>query len=114
MHTLQKDLKMTNNLDSGEDNIGCTPVVNEKMPSFSVGTVPLGDHDQDWFVVMTKLANKSLRANVANVLSFYVRRRKEEYREILEYTAKKYGITPEECFERLKNGEDLDSLAKGK
>ena len=108
---------MTENLamsGSERDNISYTSVMNEKMPNFSVGTIPLGDHNLDWFVVMTKLANKSLRANVANVIASYVHERKEEYKVILEYTAEKYGITPEECFERLKNGEDLDSLAKGK
>ncbi len=40
-------------------------------------------------------------------MGYYVRRRKKEYQEILEYTARKYGLTPDETFRRLLKNEDL-------
>lgn len=77
------------------------------MKNLSVGTVPLGTFDQDWFVVMSKLSNKSVRANVANLIEEYVSNNKEKYQQILEYTARRHGITKEVCFSRLLNNEDL-------
>ena len=77
------------------------------MADLNVGSVPLGDHDRDWFVVMSKLGSRSIRANLSSVMGFYVRRRKKEYEEILRYTASKYGLTPSECFKRILNDEDL-------
>ena len=77
------------------------------MPDFQTGSIPLGEHDADWFKVMCKLSNRSVRANLASIVGFYVRRRKDEYKEILSYTARKYGLTEEECFHRLLNNVDL-------
>ena len=69
------------------------------------GNIPLGDHDADWFKVMAAASNSSLRVKAASVIGYFVRRRKEEYREIIQYTANKYGISFDECFNKLKNGE---------
>jgi hypothetical protein len=77
------------------------------MTDINLGTVPLGDHDADWFKVMCRLSNRSLRANAASVLGYYIRRRKSEYVEILSYTARKYGLTVDEAFKRLLNDESL-------
>ena len=71
------------------------------------GNIPLGDHDADWFKVMAAASNSSLRVKAASVIGYFVRRRKEEYREIIQYTANKYGISFDECFNKLKNGESL-------
>lgn len=71
------------------------------------GNIPLGDHDADWFRVMSAASNSSLRVKAASVIGYFVRRRKDEYREIIQYTANKYGISFDECFNKLKNGEDL-------
>ena len=79
----------------------------QAMTDINLGTVPMGDHDADWFKVMCKLSNRSLRANAASVLGFYVRRHKSEYVEILTYTARKHGLTPDEVFRRLLNDEPL-------
>ncbi|MGB5968172.1 MAG: hypothetical protein WBG70_07550 [Spirulinaceae cyanobacterium] len=82
------------------------------MADLSLGGVPMGDHDRDWFVVMSKLGGRSLRANASSVLGYYVRRRKEEYQEMLAYTSRKYGLTEDECFRRLLRGEDLGEPLK--
>lgn len=77
------------------------------MTDINLGTVPMGDHDADWFKVICRLSNRSLRANAATVLGAYVRRHKAEYVEILIYTARKHGLTPDEAFRRLLNDEPL-------
>lgn len=71
------------------------------------GNVPLGDHDADWFRVMSAASNSSLRVKAASVIGYFVRRRKDEYREIIQYTANKHGLSFDDCFNKLKNGEDL-------
>jgi hypothetical protein len=83
-----------------------TPIQQEKMPTINT-SIDLGDHDRDWFVVMSKLGNRSIRASLSNVVGCYIRRRKAEYQEILEYTARKYGLTEAECFQKLLKGESL-------
>jgi hypothetical protein len=94
--------------------IDVLPVVHQKtMPKLNFGSIDLGDHDRDWFIVMSRLGGRSIRANLSSVVGFYVRRRKEEYAEILEYTSKKYGMTRDECFQRLLKGEDLGSPVDG-
>lgn len=83
-----------------------TPIPQERMPTIST-SIDLGDHDRDWFVVMSRLGNRSIRANLQSIVGYYVRRRKTEYQEMLVYTAKKYGLTEDECFQRLLKGESL-------
>lgn len=83
------------------------------MPKLNFGSIDLGDHDRDWFIVMSRLGGRSIRANLSSVVGFYVRRRKEEYETILSYTAKKYGLTPDECFQRLLKDEDLGEPVDG-
>jgi len=78
------------------------------MPEgLNLGNLPLGDHDADWFRAMSGASNSSLRVKAASVLSYFIRRRKDEYREIIQYTANKYGLSFSECFNKLKEGEDL-------
>lgn len=79
------------------------------MADLNIGKIPLGEHDSDWFRVMSALGGRAIRVNAASVIGYYVRRRKEEYTEILRYTAEKHGLTPEECFQRLLKGEPLDA-----
>jgi hypothetical protein len=95
--------------------IGLVSVSNQKegMPKLNVGSFDLGDHDRDWFIVMSRLGDRSIRANLSSVVGYYVRRRKSEYEAILDYTARKYGLTPEECFKKLLNGEDLGKPVDG-
>lgn len=73
-------------------------------------TPPLGLHDLDWFVVMSKLSGRTPDENAGSVISYYVRRNKDAYKEILNHTAARLGLTAEECFAQLSNGETLESL----
>lgn len=77
------------------------------MPDLNIGSISLGEHDRDWFMVMSKLSGRSLRANASNIIECYVRQRKDNYQELLAYTARKYGLTTDECFEKLLRGEEL-------
>jgi len=71
------------------------------MAKLNVGSINLSDFDKDWFLVVSRLMERSVRANLASVTSFYIRRNIGAFRELLAYTAKKHGITEDECFEIL-------------
>lgn len=86
--------------------------MKDTMTDLNIGKVPIGDHDGDWFKVMSRLGGRAIRVNAASVLGYYVRQRKDEYEKILHYTARKYGISPDECFQRLLNDEDLGEPVK--
>ncbi len=93
--------------DSHDIRLMCVLQNWRRMPDLNIGSIPLGEHDQDWLIVMSKLGNKSLRAQTASVVRYYLNHRKAEYQEMLEYTARKYGISNGECFHRLLKGEEL-------
>lgn len=81
------------------------------MPNLNVGSIYLGEHDYDWFVVMSKLGDKaSIRGNLSSITEVYVRNHKHEYIESLYYLAAKYGLSPQETFQRLLNGKPLDEI----
>jgi hypothetical protein len=80
------------------------------MARLNVGSVELGDFDIDWFTVASRLMGRSLRANLASVMSYYVRRKLPEFKELLAYTAKKHGISEDECFDLLRKGAELPPL----
>jgi hypothetical protein len=73
-------------------------------------TPNLGIHDKEWFEVMSKLRGGTVEENLRSVVSFYVRRNKDAYKEILDHTANRLGFTPDELFEQLANGATLESL----
>jgi hypothetical protein len=80
------------------------------MAELKVGSVPLGQYDLDHFLVMTRLARGSIRANVGSILTNYVRRKWGEYENILWYTAEKGGISKDECYKRLLEGESVAQI----
>lgn len=73
-------------------------------------TPNLGIHDEEWFTVMSQLSGRTLNENAGSVIGFYVRRNKDAYKEILEHTAQRLGLTPDELFEQLAQGKTLESL----
>jgi hypothetical protein len=85
----------------------------QNMARLNLGSIDLGDHDLDWFVVMSKLGGRSTRANLSSVVGCYVRRKKDEYKLILTYTARKYGLTEDECFHKLLKDEPLGTPVEG-
>ena len=84
-----------------------------KIARINIGQIDMGDHDADWFKVMSKLRGDSIRGNVSSVLGYYVRRRKKQYEGMLAYAAAKYGLTREEVFRRLLNDESLGEPVEG-
>jgi hypothetical protein len=80
------------------------------MSDLKVGSVPLGEYDHDHFLVMTRLKKVSTRANVATLITCYVRQKWDEYENILRYTANKAGISEEECYQILLSGTSVDQL----
>ena len=80
------------------------------MPNLNIGSIYLSVHDHDWFIVMSRLGSQnSIRGNLSSVTGYYVRRRKHEYLEILNYTAAKYSLSPQETFQRLLKNKPLDT-----
>lgn len=75
-------------------------------------TPNLGIHDKEWFEVMSKLRGGTVEENLRSVISFYVRRNKDAYKEILEHTAQRLGLTSDELFSQLANGATLESLQR--
>jgi len=78
----------------------------------NVGSIPVGEHDADWFRVMAAATGSSLRVKTASIVGYFVRRRKQEYEKIIGYLARKYGLEWDECFLRLLRGEDLGTPLK--
>jgi|GEM_PF-6720618 len=83
------------------------------MAKINVGSVDLSDFDKDWFLVASKLMERSLRANLASVTSFYIRRNISAFKELLAYKAKKHGISEDECFQLLLSGKELPPQIEG-
>ncbi|MFK0735702.1 MAG: hypothetical protein ACIWVG_31995 [Gloeotrichia echinulata HAB0833] len=70
----------------------------DKMAELPSGGIPLSEHDLDWFKVMTNMAERSVRANLGSVVTTFVSKWKDSYREKIEYEANKYGLTFDEVF----------------
>lgn len=77
------------------------------MPTINTGNISLSDSDADWFRAMCAVDNNSTRAVLTQAVADYVRENREEYKQKIEYVARKYGLTISEAFNRLAQGEDL-------
>ncbi|MGV0024868.1 hypothetical protein [Phormidesmis priestleyi] len=69
---------------------------------FPVG--PLSEHDDDWLTVWAWLANRSKSAQAGSLVSIGINEKKTEIERILEYVAKKRGMSPDELFEKILDG----------
>jgi hypothetical protein len=87
--------------------------MNKYMPKINVGSIDLADYDKDWFLVVSKLMERPVRANLASVVSFYIRRNGEPHKQLLAYKAKKHGITEDECFKLLLTNTPLPPAIDG-
>lgn len=71
------------------------PVLNDtKSPDLPpgeirVGSVSVGVFTADWYRVACSLNGRSLRANVASVITAHIEDNMDEYTKMLKYTAKK-------------------------
>lgn len=74
----------------------------------NIGSIDLGEVDHDRFKVMVDMTAESVRAKVSSIVSYFVRNRWSQYKEMLEYEAVKHQLTFEECFERHLNSQSLE------
>ncbi|WP_377962898.1 hypothetical protein [Almyronema epifaneia] len=70
---------------------------------------PLGQHDDDWLTVWAWLNNRSKSAQASSVLSYRIRTQRKQIEEMLEYTAQRLGIEPDELRLKILEGE-IDQL----
>ncbi|MEM1425221.1 MAG: hypothetical protein AAGF75_01520, partial [Cyanobacteria bacterium P01_H01_bin.130] len=70
------------------------------MPQISLGSASLSDQDHDWFVVAYNLCGWSMRSKVSELIEDYVRENREEFAQMVDYSARKYGLTFDEAFAR--------------
>lgn len=71
------------------------------MARLNLGSVDLSDFERDWFIVISRLKNTSTRANTSTIIEQYIKTNLDQYKEQLAYTAKKYGLTADECFQLI-------------
>ncbi len=70
------------------------------MPKrFQVG--PLGEHDDEWLTAWAALTGRSKSDQATMVLAFRIRDRKQSIQELLEHSAKRRGMEPDELFDLL-------------
>ncbi|QSJ17176.1 hypothetical protein JYQ62_37000 [Nostoc sp. UHCC 0702] len=73
------------------------------MPKrFPIG--PLGEHDDDWLTIWAWLNNRSKSVQAALLIGFGIAEKKPEIERMLEYMAKKRGVTPDELFKSILDG----------
>lgn len=78
----------------------------------NIGSIDLGEVDHDRFKVMIDMSAESARAKVSNIVSYFVRNRWGQYKEMLEYEAVKHGLTFDECFARHLSNQSLEDPAQ--
>jgi hypothetical protein len=82
----------------------------ETMPKrFTIG--PLGFHDDQWLTAWAWLTGRTKATQASQLLSFRVRERKGIIQDMLDFTAGKLGVTPDELFDRIQNGTADELLA---
>lgn len=74
------------------------------MPKLNLGSVDLPEDEYDWMTVIINLSGEPLRSQMRQIIKGHLIRFKSQYVKQLHYTAKKYGLTPEETFKRLLKG----------
>ncbi len=78
-------------------------VMDKEMPKrFTIG--PLGEHDDDWLTVWSWLNGRTKATQATMVLAYRVRDRKSQIQEMLDYVAKKRGISPNELMKQILDG----------
>ena len=77
------------------------------MAQINLGTVPLSDRDHDYIRAMSTVCGWSVRSKMSVILEDFVRANLAEFRDVIEYSARKHGLSFEEAFDRLRRGEGL-------
>jgi len=82
----------------------------EPMPKrFTIG--PLGFHDDQWLNAWSWLTGRTKATQSTQLLGFRIRERKSIIQDLLNFTAEKLGVTPDELFDRIQNGTADELLA---
>lgn len=66
---------------------------------------PLGVHDDDWLTVWAWLNNRSKNVQASGLVSYRIRERKEAIKEMLNYTAERMGLEPDELRSQILSKE---------
>lgn len=66
---------------------------------------PLGIHDDDWLVIWAWLNNRSKTAQATSVLGYRIRERKAQIQDMLNYTAGRLQMDPDELKRQILAGE---------
>lgn len=75
------------------------------MPRLNTGSVDLSEDEIDWLKVICNLSGTSLRAQFSQIISGHIVRFKPHYSRKVAYVARKYGLTWEEAFQQLTQGQ---------
>ena len=86
-----------------------TTIMSKRL---NIGSIDLGETDHDRFKVMIAMTAESARAKVSSIVSYFVRNRWAQYKEMIEYEATKHGLTFDECFARYLNNQPLEDPAE--
>lgn len=74
------------------------------MPELNIGSIKLTEDELDWLRVICNLSDESLRSQMRQIVKGHLIRFKPQYLKQVNYVARKYGLTLEEAFIRLKSG----------
>ena len=67
----------------------------------------MSEHDADWFKVMVQVEGSSQRKMASEAIVKLVNASKSDYIDRIDYAARKYGLTFDQAFNRLRLGESL-------
>lgn len=75
------------------------------MPEINIGSIKLTEDEIDWLRVIGNLSGESLRSQMRQIVKGHLVRFKPQYLKQVNYVARKYGLTLEEAFIKLKTEE---------
>ena len=78
-----------------------------QMPPKRFWAGPLGEHDDDWLAIWAWLVNRSKAAQATSILAFRIRTEKPKIKELLEYSAQKRGLSPDELMQLIIAGQKV-------
>ena len=82
------------------------------MVRLNPGYLELSQDEIDWLVAIAKMNGESNKAVIVNAWRGHLCRHKAHYVKKVRYLAAQHGLTLEECFRRLVEGEDLGKVVR--
>lgn len=90
------------NIESKKVKFCISPLFFEKKMS-----IDLPDKELDEFIIMAKLCGQSIEDKLSFIIEEYINDHRKKYERELAQVAAKYGISTDECFQRLLHDKDL-------